>query len=602
MINLNNAKKILLQHYTKAELQQSFFNTARIFVKQQRGFLLSKGIYKKYINLADQKVHSKDSLAELCAIPFSGKVIYDQFKGGLINEVKLLLDEIVWVGLLHQDEIEERFGFTIYTATTRKMWNSYNRTQIDIKEQFKLFQAENAAGWYAPKPEFTLSLPLPLRQLLATYYETPAEAELTTVDEPEPTTYTFEVGEEDIHQLLPILQVYASQDNIKLTSKGRPVFSTVSKLRSKLDIHEFFLETKDRVAKQVRSNLLAGLLISNGDYQIGQEVASLLRDTIFGKEYTRNFESAPTILSYLKGIGFVNYDDLQALEGELFVLLQKLPPNEWIAYDNIATFLRYNLVDLKPINEYTAANKLYYVYDNPDQKYYSDKHYIRKDQYPNAIATPFLKGTLFLFAAFGLLDLKYDEVNMDALGRSVYSPYDGLRYVRLTPLGAYVARISDHYEVPAASAPPTIKLSPDSLTILVDADSVLSDTLLSPYAKRISPTRFQTDFATFLQEVDSQQGVDDKVNMFIQFVREELPENWIAFFTELRQKIDPLESVAAIQVFKIPTENSGLIKLIARDTKLRELVIKAESYHILVYRKDMRAFKKRLQEFGYLLP
>ncbi|MEM1327600.1 MAG: hypothetical protein AAGI23_16685 [Bacteroidota bacterium] len=601
MIHLNNAKTILLQSYTKAELQQKFYTSARIFVKQQRGFLLSQGIYSKYIDLADQKVHSKESLAELCAIPFSGKTIYDKYKETLISEVALLLDEIVWVGLLHQDEIERRFGFSIYTATTRKMWNSYTRTQVDIKEQYKLFDADNAAGWYAPKPEFTLSLPLALRRLLATYYETPADAELTAVESPESTTYTFDIGEEDIHRLLPILQVYASQDNIKLTSKGRPVFSTVSKLRNKLDVNEFFPDEKDRIAKQLRSNLLAGLLISNDEQQIGVDISTLLRDKLFNN-YKRQFESAPIILSYLKGIGFVSYDDLQSIEKELFVLLQKLPIGEWISLKNIDTFLRYSLVDLKPINEITVANKLYYVYTDPEQRYYSDKHYIRKDQYLNAISKPFLKGTLFLFAAFGLLDIKYDEVDMDDLGRSVYSPYDGLRYVRLTPLGAYVARISDHYDVPASSAPPSIKLSPDSLTIMVEADNNLSDTLLGPYANRISPTRFQTDFSTFLHEVSSKQGVEDKINMFVQFVRDELPPNWVSFFAELRQKVDPLEALPSINVFKIPQDNGGLIKLIARDTKLRELVVKAEGYHILIYQKDMRAFKKRLREFGYLLP
>lgn len=601
MINFTRAVKILNATYNKTELQTSLYISSRLFARQHKAFLLSQGISERYLHIANQKNLSKSALTELCAIPFSSKAIYKKFRGTLLEEIQLLLDEIVWIGKLYQREIENRYDISIYTVTTRQLWNNYQRTEATLKEQFKFFKSENTAGWYSPKPEFVLSLPVELRRLLINYYDKPKDAELLPVEELKETDHEFTEGEQDIHRLLPLLMVYTSQDNIKLTSKNRPVNSTIGKLRRKMEVQEFFPEAKERLAQQARSNLLAGMLVTLSQNQLANNAASSLRDSVFGKNYRNRFESAPIILSHLKGMGYVDTSDLQDIEKDMFLILQKLPLGEWVDMENIATFLRYNLIEVEPIDKVTAANKLYYQYRAKEERYYTDKHYVRKDIYNDAIAQPFLKGTLFFFASFGLLDLKYDEPDLETLGVTAYSPYDGLKYVRLTPLGAYVSGVTNNYEIPKQSAPPTMKLSPDSLTILVDSDTSIADTLLAPYATRISPSRFQTDFNTFLKECNDQYSIDNKIKLFKQFVGEDLPENWQAFFKELRQKIEPLELIGATKIFQIPADNSDLIRLIARDAELRDLTIKAENYHILIKNSDLNKFKKRLQKFGYFM-
>jgi len=50
-----------------------------------------------------------------------------------------------------------------------------------------------------------------------------------------------------------------------------------------------------------------------------------------------------------------------------------------------------------------------------------------------------------------------------------------------------------------------------------------------------------------------------------------------------------------MHVFQIPADNPDLIKLIARDAKLKSFCFKAEGYHILVPKKKFAQFKASIQ-------
>ncbi|MEM9884508.1 MAG: hypothetical protein AAF849_01350 [Bacteroidota bacterium] len=600
-MNLTTVARILNQSYNKVQLETSFKTLARIFINTNYDFLVEQKISKLELNLSKQKSFRKDSLATLCAIPFANKVIFHKFRDALLDDTRMLFDELIWVEELHQDDIERRFNLRVYTVTTKKLWNNYTRSEVTIKEQFKMFRAVNAAGWYAQRPEFTLSLPPAFRRVLSQYYERPKEASLTPLEAIEKTTFLYQSGQLDIHRELPLLMAYSSQGNIKVTGKGRPAATTIGKLQRKLNLVEFFPNSKEKVLKTLRSYLLAGMAVTLSQRQMQGETPELLRDTIFKNNYIHRFESTPIVLSHLKGMGYVDYNELNSVESEMFQILRKMPVDQWISYENIDSYMRYNILEVKPVSEYTASNKLYYQYKDSTASYYTDKHYIRSGQYRRSIIEPFVKGTFFFFASFGLVDIAYNEPNVETLGKTSFSPYDELKYVRLTSLGFYVTGITNTYVPPKGAAGLEILLSKDSLTIIVDEADEVADTMLEPYATRVSPTRFQTDYRIFLRECRSKKELEGKIKLFQQFISDDLPKNWEDFFNELRQKIDPLKEIKNLRIFKIPTDNDKLIKLIARDAKLKKLVIKAEGYHLLIEKGNMSAFKKRLQEFGYFL-
>jgi len=168
-------------------------------------------------------------------------------------------------------------------------------------------------------------------------------------------------------------------------------------------------------------------------------------------------------------------------------------------------------------------------------------------------------------------------------------------------LGAYVSGQRTHYEAPEEISHSKIELSSDSLTIISDKNDPTAAVVLEPYTEKVTPNRFKTDFSIFLNGISNQKELTDKVKLFKQSVTEDLPPNWVTFFEQLHQKIDPLKKIPSMIVYQIPPDNPELIKLIARDAILKDLCNKAEGYHILVTKKNLPAFKARLREFGYLM-
>jgi len=199
------------------------------------------------------------------------------------------------------------------------------------------------------------------------------------------------------------------------------------------------------------------------------------------------------------------------------------------------------------------------------------------------------------------VDVAYEEVDTSVMGKTCDSPYDGLKYIRLNNLGAYVSGQRTRYEAPENISQSKIELSPESLTIVSDKDDPTAAIILDPYTEKVTPNRFKTDFSIFLNGIDTKKELDEKIQLFKQSVTQDLPKNWVSFFEQLYKKIDPLVKIPSMIVYQIPADNPELIKLIARDSKLKGLCYKGEGYHILVEKKKLAQFKARLREFGYLM-
>ncbi len=603
-MNLVTVAKILSESYNKNELEIAFKTTTRIFIANNYDFLLGQRISRMELDLIKLKAYQKEQIASMCAIPFANKEIYFKFRESLIEEVQQIMDALIWTERLHQDEIEQKMNIRIYDITEKKTWGNHVEAQYTIKKDFLIFRVENSAGWYAQKPELLLSLPPSLRRVLAQYYEKPKSAEIIALETIPHVSYLYVTGEQDIQMEWARIITYLNQDQLATTAKGRPTIASINKMQRKLNLKEFFnSDDVDKTLKNIRSTLIVGMILGVKNKLINQslEFPEIMRSILFRHHYLNSVETATLVLHYLKGIGYIDGDSLPAVESTMLKILQRLPEKSWVSIKNIEDYMLYNVIEIKPILEHTVADKLYYQYVDPESKYYNDKHYIRSGKYKRAIVESFVKGTFFLYASFGLVDIGYDVPDVSTLGVTSFSPYDGLKSIRRTPLGDYVLGITGSYIPPKNIGKYEIKLSEDSLSILINEDDEMLSALISPYAERISPTRFQTDFRLFLKECRSKEELNTKIKLFQQFIGSELPLIWENFFVELGQKIDPLEELQEIRIFKIPETNTKLVHLIARDQLLKKLVTKAEGYHVLISKENYSKFKKRLQEFGYFI-
>lgn len=588
--------------YSKADMKESFLDLTRKFVQTHMKMLMADEVPDKILLIGTQSSWTKRDLALFVTLPYLDKNFFEAFKETMPTPTALLMNELAWEERLSQAEIEQKLGIELFDVK-KSSYSGYE--QYILKKDFHFFRHVNVHRYSTlRKPQYVLYIEPAVRRIINIYYDAPKGAVLAPIEKIEKTDYLYDRGETDILLELPRLQAYAQQGNIKVSGKGKPAVSTLGKMQRKLNTAEFYPEEKNKLVGLMRTNLLAGLVTTIGKANATSDSAVLVK-MLIQSYYNNNYRTIHKLLTYLKGTGHLDDYYTERIEPHFVHLLSELPEGDWISMDNINQYLKFNFIDIRPVKDYTARNKLYYNYTAEVKyerySYQENKHYIDGDRYDRAITLPTLKGTFFLFAAFGLLDLAYDKIDGEEVGRTFDSPYDGLKYVRLTSLGAYVSGQKTSFENPENIGQAKMELSAESLTIISDKNDPTAAIILEPYTEKVTPNRFRTDYAIFLSGISNKKELADKIKLFKQVVTADLPPNWQHFFEQLNKKIDPLEQAKQMVVFKIPSDSPDLIKLIARDAKLKNICYKAEGFHILVEKKKLAPFKARLREFGYLL-
>ena len=96
--------------------------------------------------------------------------------------------------------------------------------------------------------------------------------------------------------------------------------------------------------------------------------------------------------------------------------------------------------------------------------------------------------------------------------------------------------------------------------------------------------------------------MEGKIKIFRQFISNELPPLWEQFFETLLRHCNPLkEDKTAYKRYTLDPNNRELVQLITTDPALRQIVIRAEGYRILVKNDDLKKIETQLKKHGYLL-
>jgi hypothetical protein len=509
---------------------------------------------------------------------------------------------------LHETEILDRLGINIAVKKER-YW--YGETMERVAPGYRIFQVVKTGAWN--NPSLTVKLPYELRLLLQNYYSPPEEAILKPLAEIPETEFLYEQGDRTILAEINRIFLYHEQGQIPVTGKDRPKHTSLGKMQKTLNIREFFdQEEKDNKIRVLRTNILAALIV-HCNKKPETDWLDFITENLLVHSLLNICETPAVLLNDLKGMGHIDHHYLIPLEPtyfeylkKLFIFLQEKNSGEWIDFENFYHMARFSLLPMNPISSALAKDKLYYEFDDivveGDFKFRQSKHFIDDKMYHQAISTPYLKATIFLYAALGIFDIAYDRPDRTIVGQSCYSAYDGLRYFRLTPLGAYFFGMKDSYDVEELLEDSGLTFSPDALTITIGGANSSIAFSLTPYARQIGPNRFATDNQTFLQGIKSKKDLTHKIKMFREIAAVEMPPNWEAFFEDLYKKVDPFEPLKEqMLLYKLPENNRALIELIAQDAVLKKTVLKAEGFHILFPKSKLPLFKKRLAEFGYLI-
>jgi hypothetical protein len=245
------------------------------------------------------------------------------------------------------------------------------------------------------------------------------------------------------------------------------------------------------------------------------------------------------------------------------------------------------------------------VYFEYEGEYGKSKQYIGFGQYQSLIIEPLIRGALFLFASFGLLDLAYDEPRYPAAARfdrTYLSVFDGLKYVRLTTLGAYVCDLLPVFQAPEAQNDEVL-LNENCLFISYRGNNRSLQLVLEKIGRRAGSNEnlYKVDYETLLGDCNTEKEIASKINLFKQLLSNNPPRLWKDFFAALQKRSYQLPSMESdYKVFKLP-EDRELIRMFASDEFLKKHIIKAEMYYVLIPKGSVAKVKNYLKKFGFLV-
>ena len=578
-------------NYTKDTIDRGLFPLVKAFyLKDTDPDWQNPETVENTESLLRKKAFTKSEMVKIAYSVFNEEEIYFAFLKTLPPIVPKVIERLVWRDYMTFKEVE---AFIAKIAPNNSGTEPQARMMLPQELNMFTLHTPSYGSNYSTRD---FALPKEMKQLILKYYTQPQFVDFIPLPEIPETTYRYS-AQEQIFEEIPHFISYYLLGNIKFSSSGRPVESTLGKFQKTCAIDEFYGFDNEQLSK-VRSNLIAGMLYNLQQNDIDTDSIDILK-YFFRTHYTKLF-TVQFILTELKGWNFVapQYDRLHIVEGRILTLLKEMPLNDWISIANLMDLMAHRSIDVKPltINAYDA-NKLYYETEN------SNKTYITNDSLSPFITEPFIKGSLFLFAAFGLIEIAFDEVNLTSYGSTYFSNYDGLKYFRLTNMGAYIFGQKSSFQHETATVQKSkLSLSNDSLLIIADGEmTALTDKMLGAYSEKLGNTRYRVTSESFLKDCKTRKEIESKIALFKAAINSSIPTFWDKFFRELINNATAIKINKYVVTYTLLKDDKELHRLIAQDMELKQLVLKAEGFNLLVPVENLTKFKSRMKELGFVV-
>lgn len=576
--------------YTKEQLQSGWYTFAIKFFSLNVNKIWGDVSAQDALRIANSKKNPvKADMLKVGLLVLKNEVIFNEFLRSLPPYLRTLLEKLTWEKSVDRKTAEALTKSHLLDKSIDKWMGPH------LKKEFHLFQyTVTGYSYYNDKQDnmsVFLTLPLGIRQVISNYLPKPDGYEIKPIPKPDNENILYFNAEESINRELPILLAYYLQDQIKYSERGRPYLSAIKRIPQKLQLKEFFAEG---IFPATRSLLMAGMVW--GYKQIGNPIISDIIKELFRRNFLA-YSPAGYMYSSIKGLNNFSPIEFKAkATANIWLTFAHLPENEWVSIANLHTYCETHFIDFAPIEEWKLANKA--SFEDPATE---EKCYITHDNYSDFVYLPFLAGSAFIFASFGLLELSYKKTRDNGFATTWFSEYDGLAAVKLTALGAYVLGLRKDYQRPISISEDNLVLEKDSLIIRAEGNIELAQVQLNNFAQKVSGNRYQFSPALFLKDCKKKTDVVNKISLFKQSIGKELPPNWEAYLNKLVTNSKLIQKETKMTVFKLPPEDKELQRLIVQDDVLKKIVIKAEHFHILVDSKNEAAFRVRLKEVGILL-
>jgi XPB/Ssl2-like helicase family protein len=284
--------------------------------------------------------------------------------------------------------------------------------------------------------------------------------------------------------------------------------------------------------------------------------------------------------------------------------LAECPPGRWVATSELFRYMQAAGHDFAVVRD--EGWRLYLVdpnYGNLAQNGGVEDWRILRARYALAL--------LFEFAAtLGLVDVAYVRPagSRPDYGRMwgsddmpFLSRYDGLAYLRLTPLGAWILGAAERYVPAKPERRPVLKVLPNRDVVADSAAIPPSDALfLDAYAEKASDVVWRLSRAALLAAAEAGRPLGE-LHEFLQTRSSVgLPETVRQLLQDVEARAGRLQDRGAARL--VECDSPELAVLLASDVAVGKCCLRAGERHLVVPAASEKLFRSALRRLGYVLP
>jgi len=562
-----------------------------------------------------EKLPKKAYLSALLLLVLHDKELGRRLFETLPRPTRDVLAILTWSRQANVAALERDLGFQVVFPNPEERRRFYEPFFVPPEHGFILIQRDPPDRWggyygHSTQPpntkDFAVSLPREVRARFRTFVPPqPGYDLLPLADLPADAGTRYDCASKAIADLRLVAE-FIEQGHLKYTKAERVAMPSLRAILQMTGGPEFFPSSDDTDLALLRTRLL-----SDGAALVGTKGRAELLARPDAPEPARS-----VFLKALADAPFLHEDLLGHLDNSqnrgcryhpaavanLTAFFARLPSAQWISWDNIATYhtLREEVPSL-----FVPETNGPYANVRIDADPWSRRTFAGGEAALDLLGVPLLKGYAFLLAAFGMAEIAYDLPKSPTYRcpkKPYLTPFDGLRYVRLTPWGEFVLGQRKAYEIGGAPATRSVVvLDEDRLLATCRNPDALTELALGRFLERLVPGRYGLTPKSLLGGCTSRADVEERIRLFRRVVSDRPPAIWEAFFAKTLARIAPLKPESDYLVLKLDADEE-LRRHLATDPILRELALKVEGLRIAVRRGDLKKLTKRLEQFGYLSP
>jgi len=324
--------------------------------------------------------------------------------------------------------------------------------------------------------------------------------------------------------------------------------------------------------------------------------ADLLRDHLLNVINDDNINYARWFYPLLR-LGHNDFHELSINLEPAVTLLKRMNINVWYSIKDLIDYIKLNNLSWAADQSTFQYSRVHFI----PALNYEDEQFNSEIKYDQYILSSFIQKTFILFAALGIIDLNLQPAVGTTGPETLLFSDRALSHIRLTDYGAYVIGLTSHYHNDVSSFG-SITLDENRLMITIEGNAPCLLISLEPFTTPISKNRYQLNQLYFNKHTSDKEDLKLKINQFKHLLPEgtHLPELWTNFFDDLLSKKEALQVITGYVILKME-KNTKLIHTLAEDLWLREHILKADQFHLIIKYEDFKEAQKRLNKRGFTI-